>query len=498
MRLTSKHGLWLALGFGALSVGLMACPAFPGDVCTDIPGVCGDGGNTGDGNNPGDAKNDVVIDAPPGCDLTKELKDSPACVDESVGVFVSPTGNDNNDGTKAKPVQTLTGALTKLGGKPRIYVCEGAYTDSATISVGVSVYGALKCDWTVGGAKPKITGSKPDYVVKVDNVSSAVMLTDVELYGKDGTTNGGESSIALFVNASTDVKLARVHLEAGIGSKGADGTLSPLAFPDAGALTGQNANAATGGVATSVNCSGGGSSVGGKGGNANGFINGESGQPALGGGDGGIGGNINGPCQMGIDGVSNKASDAGVGASSGSLMAAGWLPNNGTGGTPGQPGQGGGGGGGRDNGSQQGGGGGGGAGGCGGAAGGGGKGGGASIALASLSSTIVMTNCTLATKAAGNGGNGVGGQSGQAPGGLFGLPVAPGCTGGSGGAGGAGGAGGGGAGGVSVGVLYKGTKPTYGNDTMITPGSKGTGGTSPAGGPSNGSDGVAQPELQAL
>jgi hypothetical protein len=50
---------------------------------------------------------------------------------------------------------------------------------------------------------------------------------------------------------------------------------------------------------------------------------------------------------------------------------------------------------------------------------------------------------------------------------------------------------------VSVGILYKGPKPTYGADTTIAVGAKGSGGTSPAGGASNGADGVAQAELMA-
>ena len=44
---------------------------------------------------------DVV--APPNCDLTKGLKDSPACVDDSVGVFVSPNGDDGATGKKGAP-----------------------------------------------------------------------------------------------------------------------------------------------------------------------------------------------------------------------------------------------------------------------------------------------------------------------------------------------------------------------------------------------------------
>lgn len=52
--------------------------------------------------------------------------------------------------------------------------------------------------------------------------------------------------------------------------------------------------------------------------------------------------------------------------------------------------------------------------------------------------------------------------------------------GGNGGRGGNGGAGGGGAGGLSVGVLYKGPKPSFGADSEVTTGAAGLGGTGPA------------------
>src|SRR4051794_39026991 len=95
------------LGVGAVVAltgigGLSACGV--GSDC-DF-GLCagppadGDGGNSGDG---GPSK-DGEAPAPPGCDdLSKGPKDAPACIDDSVGIFVSPTGDDGADGTKSKP-----------------------------------------------------------------------------------------------------------------------------------------------------------------------------------------------------------------------------------------------------------------------------------------------------------------------------------------------------------------------------------------------------------
>jgi hypothetical protein len=483
--------LWLVLGLVGLSGALAACPAFPGDLCSDIPGVCGDGGSS-DG-----PKMDV--DVPEGCDLTAAPKDSPQCISDSVGVFVSPMGSDTAPGTKAAPVKTLTAALTKLGSKPRIYVCEGAYTDSATVTVPASIYGALKCaDWSPGGSKPKITGAKSDFVVKVDSVTGTVQLVDVELYGKDGVMPG-ESSIALFANGSTDVKIVRATLKAGVGVTGKSGALMPYDFSAFTALVlkGKDASNNTGGAANPVNCPGGAMASGGAGGDTG--VDGQAGSPmTTGGAKGNAGPMMSMACTVGGPGTNGAAGANGMGGLQGSLSAIGWTPSKGDTGKDGSPGGGGGGGGGQVAGGNSGGGGGGGGGGCGGAGGGAGVGGGASIAIATLDSSMSVVASVIASAAAGNGGSGVAGQSGLQIGGIGGVHgngSLLGCNGGNGAMGGDGGAGGGGAGGVSVGFAYKNKKPTYGADTMVTPGTKGNGGTSPAGGMSNGADGVAQAEL---
>ena len=112
---------------------------------------------------------------------------------------------------------------------------------------------------------------------------------------------------------------------------------------------------------------------------------------------------------------------------------------------------------------------------------------------------MTLVDTLLSAQNGGAGGNGKAGQSGQTQFGVSGASKPPGCNGGSGGAGGAGGAGGGGAGGISVGILYKGTKPvtdsaTDGKIAFGTKGSKGLGGASPT---NDGIDGVAQSVLQA-
>jgi hypothetical protein len=481
--------LWL-FGGAALVAGLAACPQFaPDDVC-GYPGFRGD-------SSAGEGGQDSGLDAPPGCDLTKDPKDSTACVDSGVGVFVDSFKSDNNDGSKVNPVATIAKGLSlaKQKGLPRVYVCEGTYGEDIRVDAsldGISIYGGWSCnDWSYSGNKPTVGAT--NVAAQLSSLALGMTIEDVAFVAADGS-NAGDSSIAMLMNGSQNVLLARVSLTAGKGAKGADGTLTNYTFP--ASLNGNNADGVDGGAAKTVPCPAGDTSVGGKGGDVPGNRNGDNGQPALGGGDGGQGGS--GSCSNGGNGLAGADGDAGAGASASGTLITAWSPSAGNAGGAGGVGQGGGGGGANFiSAGQQGGGGSGGAGGCGGAGGGGGEGGGSSFGLAVVDSTVTISSSTIATQNAGDGGNGVAGQGAQSPGGTPGQDLqAYGCKGGFGGAGGSGGAGGGGAGGLSVGVFYKGQVPNIDSATTnaIVVGVKGAGGSGGAG--NNGVAGSAQGILE--
>jgi hypothetical protein len=473
----------IILGIGSLLIA--GCPAGFTDLCDN--GACDNDASLGDSG----------IDAPPGCDLTKDPKDSLPCVDDSIGIFVDATnGKDSNLGTKSAPMQTIAAGLGKTNTQhARLYICEGTYPEDVTLDAshdGVSLYGGWKCaDWSYAGTKPLI--GKTNMAGKIDSLVKGTTIEDVAIQAADAT-NPGDSSIAMFVNASQKVALARVSLNAGVGVSGVTGTLTPYTFPTA--LDGNGANGDDGGIAKAVNCPAGDTSTGGKGGTVSispSTFPGDDGLPNRGAGDGGVGGAT---CVMGDNGGSGAAGNAALATAYGSLSTS-WGAMNGADGGPGGPGQGGGGGGAASpTVNQHGGGGSGGGGACGGAGGGGGGGGGSSFALVSSGSGVNVTASSMVTKNAGNGGNGVAGQTGQSPGGLAGAGVIPGCNGGGGGAGGSGGGGGGGAGGLSVGVFYKGTTPVVDGATQsaITIGNKGSGGTGASS--NNGVDGDAQSMLE--
>jgi hypothetical protein len=469
-------------GLGAFFGGILlfGCPPGSRDLCAKQ--FCDDVSDGGGSSSGGDSGEGGII-KPPDCDLTKEPKDSPACIDDGVGVFVSPTGSDSAAGTKAAPLRSIGKGLSIAGAK-RVYVCDGTY-EGFELKAGTTIAGGFACaDWKHTGVKPKVQGNdgaKPT----VDLVSAnAALLLDLEILGP---TKGAPNSVALRAQ-STTATLRRVKLTAGDGADGADGARTDFNYPLQEDLNGKDAAGAAGGGEKSFTCPGGAVTKGGKGGDSG--FSGDPGMPALGGGAGGM---LAQPCAgngTGSDGSGGPAPVAADGAKNlGTLVADAWQPQGGTNGTQGSPGQGGGGG----QGSGGGGGGSGGAGGCGGAGGGGGKGGGASVALLSLSSNLALEASELTSAKAGNGGKGLPGQQGQQIFGGGGNRVVPGCVGGNGGKGGDGAAGGGGAGGLSTPVLFQGPKPTL-TQTTATPGTRGNGGTGGASPANDGLPGEAKPD----
>ncbi len=470
------------LGLGILGgvAALMGCPVGPPGLCDygacDPPdGAVLDGGDSG-------------FDA--ACDPSKDLK----CIDETKGIFVAASGKPNGAGTKADPISTFENALqkAKANSKSRLYVCSGNYPGSIDINDPIAIYGGFSCgDWTYSGSKPAIQGDKPGYGIRV---AANAQLYDLAVVGKGGVLPG-ESSVGVLVSGAAVVAtLTRTKVSSGDGLNGADGVLvSFTTFPSQGQLDGKPASGSSGGGISSPGCPGASSSTGGKGGD-NGF-GGDPGLPNLGGGAGGILGQMCNGTGSGGTGTDATPSAPAPAVNLLGALNASWQPQSGSKGADGPAGQGGGGG----QGAGGGGGGGGAAGGCGGAGGPGGGGGGASIAVLVADATVSLVESELVAGKGGNGGKGSAGQPPQSEYGFGGTKTGNGCNGGNGGKGGAGGAGGGGAGGISVGILYKGTKPTTdaATDGKITVGTKGNKGIGGAPGTNDGIDGVAQAVLQA-
>ena len=452
---------------------------------------------------PGGNKNKDAAGPPAGCDLSKDPKDSPPCVVDSIGVFVdAASGLDTNDGSRAHPLAHIQAALGK--GKARVYVCAGNYSEQVKVTAGVGIFGGFRCtDFSYDASVVAIAPSDAGYAVEIADVKDDVRLEDLSITALPGTA-ALPSSVAVFAHGSAAVTLKRAVPIAGDGYAGTSSTAGSN-YVDAQAPNGNLGSFAGGvavaGLAPTCACVNGVKPTAGRGyGVPLDPVTAREatpGTPAIAGSPGGAAGVFGSACNAGgagQDGASGaQGSDGSTPTTAGALSANGWSPKDGSGGTFGGPGQGGGGGTGHSSSLGSGAGGGSGAcGGCGGAAATTTTGGGGSIALLSFESATTLITSSFTSGSGGDGGNGAPGQVGEAAG--TGGPGAStgGCNGGNGGKGGNGGASAGGAGGVTFGVLYlaKTVKApvvdgaTIGAITNGAPGIRGNGGAA-------GKDGVA-------
>ena len=491
-------GLGTVVGTTAL---VMACSV--GNDC-DF-GLCagpiavGPGGEGGPGE--GGADGDSGPKPPAGCDPTMEPKDSPKCVSSDFGVFVSPTGKPGGTGKMDDPVDTITGALAKIGPLRRVYICDGSYAEHVVLKSAIGLYGGFKCDtWAHDDAIKPVVGkiTESGYGLDVQSVSGAFDIFDLEFGAGNGDDAVPNSVAARFVGTSGAV-LRRVKLTARDGAPGKPGdpgvpgsTVAPTAANGVDPIdpSGTQGNSTTPGTSKTCKCPNAPpaeSTIGGAGGGLGGG-GGQAGSPVLPPilpNDNGAGGD-NGASTCAVPGGNGRNGAARAQAGGGAVPtrlgiidADAWKPEGGTGGATASAGEGGGGGSGQSAGAGSGGG----CGGCGGFGGKAGTGGGASVAMLTINSSVHISG-ELQSGKGGRGGDGGDGGDG-AIGGFGGVHVGGaaggnGCPGGDGGKGGKGGGGSGGAGGLSVGILTSGTPPVTDGATF-TLGSFGDGGTGKSG-----------------
>jgi cysteine-rich repeat protein len=419
--------------------------------------------------------------------------------DIETAIFVSPSGNDANDGSPGQPLRRLSKALTLArDGRMNVYLratsteaaLDEKIEEAATLVIpsGVRVVGGFELGadgmWKMGAVRPDGTIPRTRIVVNapkaisVDCLRTTTTLERLRIEGGDGSASA-PTTYGLFVRNSRDLRVVDCAIQAGKARSGAAG-----AAGGAPAASGGSGRAGTNGH-QDASCNdneingdsgtwggaGGSSSCGGGRGGAGGIgrCGEDDGEDGSAGADGagplaGLGGPAGDGANAtdGYNGTAGQDGAAGA-AGAGALTATGYVVGTGLAGAAGGNGGGGGGGAGGDGGTDGyddlgGGGGGGGAGGCGGGAGAGGGGGGGSFGGYVVASNVAFVRTLVAAGtggAGGVGGAGAGGSAGGngASGGSGHDGSQPGKDGGDGGRGGAGGNGGPGAGGPSVGLL---------------------------------------------
>jgi len=484
-----------------------------------------------------DALADAIVDAPldtppdvPVCDASpgRSPLDEPCLVNETYGVFVSPTGSDSiGKGTRVAPYQTIGRGMraAKLGAS-RVFVCDNGtgYSDpivADTSTDGLALYGAFDCaTWVASAIARARVLPKAGPAITLTRLTLGITVENFEFRAADAAA--GTSSIAASIDTSVGVVFRRSRITSGKGGAGSDG--------HDGSLGGDGPPPSTAQMGRAPVCDGGFLQLGGSGifsaCEATGGRGGagsitavmplshpaESGLPMTGVSPANRS-NAGTTCRSdtttpgtadGSRGADGTPGVPGASAPSGGTFSAeGYAPNGpGADGTDGHPAQGGGGGvgcagtmscmgpsGGA-----------GGAGGCGGQYGTGGGAAGGSIALLSWQSAVVLDKCEVISSDGGTGGRGGhGGAGGEGAAGAQGNDgydgSDPSGAGGPGGQGGSGAAGAGGNGGPTYGIVFAGQRPIQ-SGTTVTRGSGGPGGAggttpaSPVSGSSRAADGV--------
>jgi len=162
-------------------------------------------------------------DANAPCNLLSHPKDSPSCVDESFGVFVSSAAQEGGNGSRVAPFRTISAALAQRGDKSRLYLCEGPFKEHVVLTLPVAIFGGFSCGtWAYTGQRPRIGNADPGYALDIQNVNEAVRIADVEIVAAS-PEQLGQNSIAVRVVSSTNVTFDGVTLIARSGSDGAPG-----------------------------------------------------------------------------------------------------------------------------------------------------------------------------------------------------------------------------------------------------------------------------------
>ena len=426
------------------TVGIVGCGV--GSDC-DFGFCAGPAVGTDGGDGGGDDGPPVI---PADCELSKSPKDSKPCIADSVAIFVDKNGKPGAPGTMAAPVPTIGEAIAKATAtkRSRVYICDGAYSESIKLTAAINIFGGFDCTWANTGVKPKVKAPTGPGI-ELTAVGDLVVIEDLDVTGASDANVKGSSAYGVVV-VDSKLTLRRTTVSAGPGQGGNKGT--SRSNYAAAASAGNQSNGTAGGPDKTCTCADGTKSTGGHGADGLGTNQSDgSSVPSVGVGNSGA----TMPSMCGAGNVGAPGEPPGLSepiSAPGSLSMTGWdISKLGEIGKNGGPGQGGGGGGAKTNFTAPGGGGG--CGGCGGAGGMAGENGGASIGVVSINSVVIFEAGSVATSVGGKGGSGGDGQPGQG-GGAEGLSAN--CAGGTGGPG-AGGAGGpGGAGGDSIAVVSSG------------------------------------------
>jgi len=165
-------------------------------------------------------------------------------------VYVSPTGDDNNDGTKDSPRKTVRGGITRavaMGFTPRaVLVAQGSYAiDSSAkppaqvvLTEGISLYGGFSADFSQRDPENNITtiqdistaaasSSLPNRAIEAGSgVTTATVVNGFTIQG-----GGGQNSSGVFTHDGGSPTLVDNTINGGRGTDFSYGILNVASSP---------------------------------------------------------------------------------------------------------------------------------------------------------------------------------------------------------------------------------------------------------------------------
>jgi hypothetical protein len=202
-----------------------------------------------------------VADAEPGkAPVINGTPDS-ADINETLGVFVAPTGVAGAPGTRAQPLASIQAgiALGKASSR-RVYVCTGTYLEALTLADSIAVIGGLDCSaaiWKTGAPRTRVEApTSPAIVAK--NITTVTRVEALDVLAPQATQAGG-SSIGLLAEKAGALVIANSKITASDAAKGDDGA-EGIQLVQGGTLNGQASPVKTTAVCSSLppaTCAGG-------------------------------------------------------------------------------------------------------------------------------------------------------------------------------------------------------------------------------------------------
>src|SRR6267143_150694 len=155
--------------------------------------------------------------------------------DKAHVLWVAPTGDDANPGTRAAPKHSIQAAIdaANAGGLGAdVYVASGTYAGSLTLRANVSVYGGFSPTTFLRDAAANPTVVDGSTTAVSGQAANALTVDGLTIRSADAAP-AGESSIALLLNNSGSVVVSRNTITAGAGAGGAPGSSGVPGLPGA-------------------------------------------------------------------------------------------------------------------------------------------------------------------------------------------------------------------------------------------------------------------------